>query len=345
MKAALFYAPGDIRIDEIDVPPISEGELLIRVRACAVCGTDIRVFEGKKTKGIHPPAVIGHEIAGEIQEKGRAVRGYEIGDRIAIIPVIPCRICYYCLNGMENICANRTAFGYEYGGGFQEFMRVPEMAVRAGNVVNIGPSLSFEEASLIEPLSCCLNGNRRSGIRPGDVVMIIGAGPIGLLHILLARMSGARRILVSELTQERRALALKMGADLAFDPSTHNLTDLALHETEGRGIDAAIMAIGIPTLVNDLLKATRKGGSVNLFAGFSGEGEAQIGANLLHYNEINLTGTASASRSHFHSALSLVLAKRIDLSPLVSHRFPLSQIDQAIQATKKGEGIKVIVIP
>jgi L-iditol 2-dehydrogenase len=165
------------------------------------------------------------------------------------------------------------------------------------------------------------------------------------MHIQLARMSGARRILVSELIPERRDLATRMGADRVFDPRTSSLVEVALEETGGLGVDSATMAIGVPQLVNDLLKATRKGGTVNLFAGFSGKGDAQIEANILHYNEVCLTGTASASRSHFKDALSLVMAKRIDLSPLISHRFPLTEIDRAFEVTKKGEGIKVIVEP
>ncbi len=345
MKAAVFYAPGDMRLTDLEPPGISAGEVLIQVKACAVCGTDIRVFEGKKTKGIFPPAVIGHEISGEIAEKGEGVEGYDLGDRVAVIPVISCRNCYYCLNGMENICATRTAFGYEYGGGFQEYMRVPEVAVKAGNVVKIGRSISFEEASLVEPLACCLNGNQRCRIRPGDTVLIVGAGPIGLMHVQLARMSGAGRILVSELIPERRDLAVLMGADKVFDPQIRNLVDAALEETNGLGVDSAIMAIGLTQIVNDLIKATRKGGIVNLFAGFTAQGDSQIQANLLHYNEIYLTGTASASRSHFHSALSLALEKRIDVSPLISHRFPLSEIDRAFWVTKSGEGLKVVVTP
>jgi L-iditol 2-dehydrogenase len=345
MKAAVFFAPEDMKVTEVDVPEISEQDLLIQVKACAVCGTDIRIFEGKKTKGITPPAVIGHEIAGVIQKKGTQVQGYEVGDRIAVIPVIPCRSCYYCLNGMENICENRTAFGYEYGGGFQEYMRVPEAAVKAGNVVKIEDAISFAEASLIEPLSCCLNGNRRSNIRPGSTALIVGAGPIGLMHIQLARMAGAAKVLVSEFIPERRDLAIRMGADRAFDPRLSGLVEVALQETGGLGVHSAIMAIGVSGLANDLVRATRKGGTVNLFAGFTGKGEAQIEANLLHYNEVYLTGTASASRCHFRDALSLVLAKRIDLSPLISHRLPLADVERAFQITKKGEGIKVIVEP
>lgn len=343
MKAAVFFAPGDMKVRELELPRILDKEILVQVKACAVCGTDLRVFEGKKTKGISPPAVIGHEISGEVHDKGKEVKGYDIGDRVAIIPVIPCRSCYCCLNGMENICADRTAFGYEYGGGFQEYMRVPEAAVTAGNVVKIGQAISFEEASLIEPLACCLNGSLRSAIRPGDVVLIIGAGPIGLMHLQLAKMSGARRILVSELIPERRNLATVMGADRVLDPQILNLVEIALDETAGQGVDSSIMAIGVPQLVNDMIRATRKGGIVNLFAGFSGKGDAQIEANLLHYNEVYLTGTASASRSHFHKALSLVLDRRIDLSSLISHRFPLSEINRAFQVTKNGEGLKVIV--
>jgi L-iditol 2-dehydrogenase len=345
MKAAILYQPNDLRVEETDVPAIARDEILLKVKACALCGTDTRIYKGTKTKGIHYPSVIGHEIAGVVETCGTDVRGFEAGDTISICPVIPCGVCYACQRGMDNICLNRTAIGYEFDGGFQEYMKIPGAAVRQGNVFKAPSTLSFDVLSLIEPLACCFNGNRRSQIKPGDTVVIIGAGPIGLMHLQLARLAGASKIIMSEPIAERRALADEVGADICVNPLEDDLLKIVMEQTQGIGADATLMAIGVPALVNETFKITRKQGSINLFAGFGGTGESTIESNLIHYGELNVTGTASAAPWHFSEAMKLVVSGQIDLEKLISHRFPLEEINRALQTVLDGNGVKVVITP
>ncbi len=345
MKAAIYYGPEDLRLGERQVPTVGDGDVLLRVHACSVCGTDIRVYRGKKTKGITPPTVIGHEIAGTVEACGRGVTGLETGERVVVAPVIPCRNCAYCRRGLENICQNRKAIGYEFEGGFQEFVRIPAVAVAAGNLLKVPAGMALEEAALLEPLACCVNGSLRTNIRIGDTVLIIGAGPIGLMHLQLARASGATQIIVSEPSPQRRARAAELGADVCLDPRAEDLAAVVRERTDGLGADAIIMAIGVPDLVNDLIGLARKDGTVNLFAGFDGEGRATISANTIHYNQVVVTGSASSSRIHFEQALRLVAAGKVDLKVLITHRFPLDRIADAFATTIEGRGLKSVVIP
>jgi L-iditol 2-dehydrogenase len=280
-----------------------------------------------------------------VESCGSRVQGFKEGDSISICPVIPCGVCYACQRGMDNICLNRAAIGYEYDGGFQEFMKIPEVAIRQGNVFKAPPDISFEVSSLIEPLACCYNGNRRSEIKLGDTVVIIGAGPIGLMHLQLARLAGASKIIMSEPIEERRVLAKEMGADICVNPRKENLETVVMAETQSLGADATLMAIGVTDLVNEAFKITRKQGNVNLFAGFGGKGESTIEANIIHYNELNVTGTASSAPWHFNEAMKLVASGKINLDKLISHRFPLEEIDMALQTVMDGKGIKVIIVP
>jgi L-iditol 2-dehydrogenase len=345
MKAAVLHRPNEIRVEEIRVPSTDSDEMLVRVKACAICGTDIRIYHGTKTRGIHYPCVIGHEISGVVEACGDSVQGFGQGDRISICPVIPCGVCYACQRGMDNICLNRTAIGYEYDGGFQEYVKIPGVAIRQGNIFKAPPNLSFEALALIEPLACCYNGNRRSQIKLGDTVVIMGAGPIGLMHLQLARQAGATKIIVSEPLDERRTLAGEMGADICVNPQKHDLTAVVMKETRGLGADVSLLAIGVPALINEAFSITRKQGSVNLFAGFAGRGESPIEANLVHYNELNVTGTASAAPWHFGEAMKLAASGQIELEKLITHRFPLEEIGGALETVLEGRGMKVIVVP
>jgi len=343
MKAAILYKPEDMRVEETEKPPIGNGDLLLKVEACALCGTDIRIYRGTKTKGIRYPSVIGHEIAGIVASCGSSVEGFNPGDAVSICPVIPCGVCYACRRGMDNLCMNRSAIGYEFDGGFQEFVRIPEIAVRQGCVFRSPPDLPFEVSALIEPLACCYNGNRRSRVTLGDRVVIMGAGPIGLMHLQLARLAGAESIIMSDPIAERRKLAKEMGADICVDPQS--LSESVMAETHGLGADVVILAIGVPALVNEAFRIARKQGTVNLFAGFPGEGASAIESNIIHYNELNVTGTASAAPWHFEETMKLVTSGKVNLGKLISHRFPLEQMDDALQVLMNGQGIKIVVIP
>lgn len=339
----MLYAPNDLKVAEVKYPQVGKGDVVIRVKAAAICGTDGRIITGKKTKGVRYPSVIGHEFSGEIVEVGEDVTQLQVGDAIAVDPVIPCRSCVYCRIGKENVCLNRQAIGYEFDGAFAEYVRIPEIALASGNVFKIPKGMSYEAAALAEPLACCINGQKNVGVELGDTVVIIGAGPIGLMHILLARFSGATNIIVSELNEQRREAAARCGATHIIDSTQENLSDVVKGITEGAGADVVIIAIGIPGLVNPSLELARKGGRVNLFAGFSKDDMAEIDVNIIHYNELIVTGASALSREGYKQALSLISSGLIDIEALITHRFSLDEINQAMLSAQKGDAIKIII--
>ncbi len=343
MKAAVFYGPNDMKLEEVNKPKISEKEVLVRVKFSAVCGTDVRIFEGKKTKGVRTPSTIGHELVGIVEQVGGNVSEFEVGNRVGVMPVIPCRKCYYCLNGRENVCANRTAIGYEYDGGFAEFVRIPEAAVQAGNLVKLPDNVSFEQAVITEPLACCLNGNKKANVKMNDTVVVIGGGPIGLMHVQLAKIAGAKNVILSELIDHRREKAKEAGADILVNPDKESLNEVVLDVTEGLGADVVIMAIGVPQLVNGSISLLRKGGTLNLFAGFTKGVLSEIDPNVIHYNEVNVNGTSALTRSDYIESLSLIESGKINTESITSPGYTLDDIQKAIEDVRDGVGMKSII--
>lgn len=343
MKAAVFHGPHDLKLEEVEKPTIDEYEVLVKIKASAVCGTDVRIFEGKKTKGVRTPSIIGHELVGVIEQVGANVEGFAIGDRVGVMPVIPCGKCFYCLNGRENVCANRTAIGYEYDGGFAEYVRIPRTALAAGNLVKIPDHITFEQAVITEPLACCLNGQGKANVKMGDVVVIVGGGPIGLMHVQLAKIAGAKSVILSEPIAHRREKGLLAGANYVINPVEESLEELVLRETDGLGADVVLMAIGIPSIVNDSAKLLKKGGTLNLFAGFTKGVMSEIDPNIIHYNEITINGTSALTRSGYHKALSLIASGQINTEVITSTGYTLDDIEQAILDVKNGNGMKTII--
>jgi L-iditol 2-dehydrogenase len=345
MQAVILKKPGDFGPGLAHDPRPAEGELLLRVKTCALCGTDIRVLEGKKTRGVRYPSIIGHEFAGIVEEAGRDVTAFRRGDRVSVAPVISCQACRYCLEGRENACRNRLAIGYEYDGGFAEFVRIPGQAVEFGHVVRIPDGVDFDEAALAEPLACCINGTRKAGVGLGDVVLVVGAGPIGLMHLQVARAAGASRVMVSEPHARRREEAIRFGADRAVDPGAESLEEAVMSATGGLGADAIIMAVGVPGILNDLLRLVRKGGRLNLFAGFPDASSSTVEANLIHYNEITLNGTTASTRLDYLTAVSMIASHRVKVKELVTHRFAIPGFREAYDLHKAGAGLKIVIEP
>lgn len=345
MRAAVFHGPGEIEVAEVARPEISADEVLVKVGANTLCGTDMRIFRGEKTEGVRRPSIIGHEFAGRIAEVGKRVEGFEPGMPVAVAPTIPCRRCFYCRRNMENVCDDKQRLGYELDGGLAEYVRVPAESLNAGNLFVVPGDLPSEYFSLAEPLACCVNGQRQSPVKFGDTVLIMGAGPIGLLHLQLSLLSGAETVIVSQPSEERRRFARSLGAHVSVDPTTEDLPSVVEGATGGLGVDVVIVCIGRSRLVNDALKMTRKGGVVSIFAGLSGEGWAEVEANRIHYNQLNVTGVSDFRRSDYESAIKLIESSRVDVSRMVTHRFPLTEITDALDAAASGEGIKIAVVP
>ena len=345
MRAVVLHGPNDLRCEEVPTPTTGPGELLLRTRAAAVCGTDLRIVDGTKTKGVRLPCIIGHELAGEVCDVGTGVTGFVVGDRVGVTPIVYCRACYYCTHDMENMCANNRALGYEIDGGFAEYTLIPAQAVVAGNVFHLPSGVSFTAGALAEPLACCLNGSEKSRLGLGQAVLVAGAGPIGLMHVQLARAAGAREVIVSEPSAARRGRALGLGATVVVDPALEDLAAIVLDRTDGVGVDAAVMAIGAVGIVGELLDLVRKGGVLNLFAGFPGVGETTLSANAIHYKEVTVVGTSSSSRRHYAKALAMIAAGSVNVDALVTNTYPLAETPQAVAAVRRGEGLRAVILP
>lgn len=345
MKAVILSGPNNFACSKIKKPVIGENDILVQVKSASICGTDIRILEGRKNKGVRYPSVIGHEISGIVSEIGKNINQFKVGDKVAIANVIPCGHCQACLNGRENACQNRKAIGYEFDGGFAEYVFISQIFIESGNVVKLPENISFEEGALIEPLACCIRGMKNAAVGFNDVVLIIGAGPIGLMHLQLAKIAGAKKVIVSEPIEFRREKALKLGADYAIDPTKENLEKIVIEHSSSIGVDVIIMAIGVPSIVNSALKLIRKGGTVNLFAGFSGTGESMIEVNTIHYNEITLNGSTAYKRKDYLESADMVINKRVNLKEIVTHRFNIDDFNKAYEVCKKGEGLKIIIEP
>lgn len=345
MQALVFNGPNKLEVANVPQPQVEAGELLIKVAACLICGTDMRIYRGKKTRGVRIPSILGHEFAGQVVQLGAGVTNFNLGDHVGVAPIIPCHTCTYCTHEKENVCANRTAIAYEYDGAFAEYVKIPATAVNGGNVFKLAKGFSLVSASLAEPLACVINGQRNAGIKLGDIVVILGAGPIGLLHLKVAQARGARHVIVSEPNDYRRKVAQKLGANQVVNPRTENLLDAVRTATNGFGADAVVMAIGVPALVQQALTLVRKGGTVNFFAGFSVGDQASIDVNLIHYNEINISGASAAKRSDVELALKMIEKGFIDANQFITHQFTLEKGCEAFDMAESGQAIKVAIIP
>lgn len=344
MKAGVLRGPNVLACETVEDPRPEPGDLLVRVRAATVCGTDIRIFRGRKTAGVRYPSVIGHEFSGEVADTGGRT-DYRVGEAVCVCPAFACGHCARCLRGHENICENLVAVGYQLDGAFAEYIRIPARGVAAGNVFRLPDGLDHERAALAEPLACVMNGQELAGVGLGDRVAILGSGPIGLLHAKLARLAGASRIIVSDPNPLRRAAALAAGADVVVDPTAEDLRAVVRAETGGEGADRVIVAIGVPALADQALGLARPRGSVSLFAGFSAGETASIDVNAIHYDELKVTGAFGLTRRQFARALDAIAAGRLDVGPLITHRFGLPEVTAALATAEQGGAIKVVVAP
>ena len=345
MRAVVLSGPNQFAPAEIEKPQIGPDEILLEMKAAAICGTDMRILTGKKTKGVRYPSVIGHEFCGVIAEVGADVKGYEVGEKVAVANVIPCHHCSSCLRGRTNACLDRKAIGYEFDGGFEEYIRIPSICIENGNVVKLPEYMSYQAGALIEPLSCCIRGLKNAGTGFNDDVLIVGAGPIGLFHLQLSKIAGARKVIVSEPNEQRRKVALELGADLVVDPTKEDLPAIVNRETNGQGMDVIVMAIGVPALVNSTLKLCKRGGTVNLFAGFAGTGESTVEVNTIHYNEINVNGSTAYKLEDYLAAAEMIKSGKIDADKIVTHRFKIEDFQKAYDVCVAGTGLKVIIEP
>lgn len=335
---AVFHGQGDIRIESKEDKAPGPREVKLRVRACGVCGTDIHIVHGSPGSAeAAPPVVLGHELSGEVTEVGREVEALRPGDHISVDPNITCGHCFYCRKGNAHLCRDLTAVGVNYDGGFAEYARVP-----ASHAYKAYGSASYGESALAEPLACCLHGIDRAGIRAGQTVAVVGAGAIGLMMVQLAFLQGASRVLVGEPVARRRELAEEFGAEAA-DPRGGGFLQW-IRDCTAEGVDVAIEAAGRPEAMSLAIASARRGGTVLLFSVPELSAQLEVEPYQIFFRELTILGSFINPATQGR-AVDLISRGKVQLEPLITHRFPLKEIGRAFETHGKPEAIKILVEP
>jgi L-iditol 2-dehydrogenase len=350
MRAAVYRSVNEVRLETVPVPEIGPGELLVKIATCGICGTDLK----KIHMGSHSaPRIFGHEMAGTVVRVGEGVTNFKLGDRVVAFHHVPCGTCYYCRKKVPAQCetykrTGTTAGMTPSGGGFSEYIRVMDWIVANRGVIHIPDDVPFEQAAFMEPLNTVLKGTKHLNLAHDDTVLVIGQGPIGLMHAALAARTGAR-VFTSDLFPERHAIAAKFGLHNPIDAGSEDVVARMKRETEGRGADAVILAVAGSGLIRTAMDAARPGGKVMLFAQTQ-HGEATIDPAAVCMDEKSLIGSYSSSFDILDEVIELVLGgyrKGFDLTQLISHRFALEQAVEAIDIASHAQAhsMKIMIEP
>lgn len=346
MKAAVLVGAGELEISEVPDPIAPDDGLVLRVGACGVCGSDLRRWREGPPPG-RDGVIPGHEVAGVVLEVGGNVTSYSPGDHLAIAPDIHCGHCYYCQRGMYNLCDNIRMIGIMpgYPGGFAEKMVLTGEILTNGIVHRLPEGMSFIEGALAEPCSSVLAAHQRAGTSFSDTVFVIGAGPIGCLHVVIAKARGAF-VMVSQRSERRREMVKRFQPDAIIDPLTEDVVTRVRQLTHGRGADIAICANAVAATQTQAVESVRKGGRVVLFGGLPRSNPmTSLDANRIHYGEIEVVGAFSYHPTFHELALDVINRKLIPVALLVTHTFPLERIGEAFETATNRTGLKVMVTP
>ncbi len=347
MLAAQLRGANKLVIVKVPKPSAEPGEIVVRVKAASICGTDLRIRSaGLAGVSEASPRILGHEFAGDVWEVGEGVEGFSVGDPVTVAPNIGCGSCDNCIDGRPHLCTNLRAIGVSLDGGFAEFVRIPREAVSGGNVMNMPQGMTYEHACLNEALACCYHGFEACQAKPGDAGLIIGAGPIGVSHMILLKEAGVSPVIVSDLAPDRLRVASEVGADIVINPNEEDLHEAVYRATGGKGADIIITACPSPDAQAESLSLARVGARINFFGGLPPTaGPVLLETNLIHYKELIITGTTRSGNDHFRKSLDLLARGGVPAERLVTGSFALSDIDAAFEAAASGRHMKVVVVP
>lgn len=348
MLALRFYAPEDLRLEDVPEPTCGTGEVKIRVKNCSTCGTDVKIRKNGH-QNLTPPRIIGHEIAGEVVEIGSGVAGdWKPGDRVQVIAAVPCGKCHECRKGWMAVCQNQTSVGYQYDGGFAEYMIVPREVLAVDGMNRIPDGVGFAEASAAEPFACAINAQEQLGIEPGDDVVIFGAGPIGCMHVRIARgVHRAGRVILVDINSER----LKMSADavqpdFVINASEVNIVEEILKLTDGRGADVIITATPANITQEQAVSMAARNGRISFFGGLPKTNPTiTLDSNLVHYRQLHIHGANGSAPEHNRRALDYIASGEVPVADLITRRIKLRDVLDAFGIVERGEAIKVTVEP
>jgi len=345
MKAAILENIKKMKVKDIGKPPCPADGLLLKVKACAVCGTDVKIYNYGHIH-LHLPRVLGHETAGIIEEVGRRAGDFRKGCRVAVAAVINCLKCEFCRSGKPTMCENLEAFGYHYDGGFEEYMVLPAKAIAADCVNEIPENVSFEEAAIAEPLACCIHGQKLSGVELGKSVAIIGSGPLGCMHVQLARKIGAHPVILIDIEPDRLEIARFANPTFTIDASRTDPVKKVMELTGGRGIDCVIVACSAGQPQKYSLEMVARCGSVNFFGGLpKTDSLVELDTNLIHYKECYVVGTHGSAAVDNQNAIKLISSGQINLKPLISKTISIAQVEETLSTKPDVAAMTTLVTP
>ncbi|MFA9465086.1 MAG: alcohol dehydrogenase catalytic domain-containing protein [Velocimicrobium sp.] len=343
MKAARLLGKLKVEISDVPIPKISDDEILLKVKAASICGTDVRMYKnGYKDVSKENPLIIGHEFAGDIAKVGKNVKGYKVNQKVAVAPNIGCGTCDLCVSGQTHLCEDYDAFGVTMDGGFAEYVKIPKNAIIQGNLSLLDEDISYQEAALVEPLSCVYNGQKRIHILPGDDVLIIGMGPIGIMHIMVAKLFGAGKIFVNDLSQERLTKAKELIPDIIV--IKENIKEELEKQTKKGGVDVCIIAAPAAAAQMQSLSYMNMNGKLLFFGGLPKDREnVSINSNLIHYKQLGIYGCTKQSVYDYRICAKLVNDKRIPLGLIMSDSYSIDQFNKALEHAADAKGLKHVI--
>jgi L-iditol 2-dehydrogenase len=346
MKVLRFYAPEDVRLEDAPEPECGPDEVKLRVRNCSTCGTDVKILHNGH-QNLSPPRIIGHEVAGEVVEVGADVGGWSVGDRAQVIAAVPCGECYECRKGWMAVCENQTSIGYQYDGGFAEYMIVPRQVLKVDGLNRIPDNIGFDEASAAEPFACAINAQELVSVGDGDTVVVFGAGPIGCLHTRLARANGASRVFLIDVLADRLAMSAEaVKPDEVLNGREVDVVERVKELTDGRGADVIITATAANVAQEQAIRMAARRGRISFFGGLPKTNPyIQCDSNLVHYRELMLMGANGSAPSHNKRALEYIASGEVPVKDLITVHLPLDRVTEAFDIVAKGEAIKVTVEP
>ena len=346
MKALVLFGPGDYRVCQRERPECPDKGLLVKVLACGLCGSDLRTLKSGH-RNITYPRIIGHEIAGVVEETGRNYEGeWQTGDPISVGPMVYCGTCIFCRQGRHELCANSREIAQQWDGGFAEYVALPEQALRFGSISKTPENLPPHLATLSEPASSCIHAQMKACVSLGDSVVIFGCGPIGCLHVVLARAGGARKIIVADISDARLELCKQFHPDVLINSSVEDPRDIILKETGGMGASVVITANPVGQTQVLAMEIAQKGGRVVFFGGLPhNDSKPGIDTNLIHYKGLQVIGISTFNLEHYRLALEALASGIIPAAKIVTHVMPLDDIGEAVALARDGKALKVVLTP
>ena len=334
MRIMWCESPNEVELRHREVFEVGDEDVLIKVAYTGICPWDVRAFTGLK-QSVKFPRVLGHESSGYVAAVGKKVKSFEVGQPVVPDYIVKCGVCKACRTGRENRCSNPQYM--QFGGGFADYVRIPQK-----NVYPLQSGTSMKAAAFTEPLACVVRGQTGLHLYPGEVELVVGTGPIGLMHMQVARAFGAR-VIVSDPIPERLEKAQTLGADWIVNPKETNLEEYIKEVTHGWGVDVAVVTVGSARVVEQTIPLLAPGGRLNIFAGIYPKDEIRVDPNIIHYGEYVITGSADSTPKDFYHALNLIQTKQVDTESLISHVFPLEDLRQGFDVVKNQQGMKVMI--